>query len=84
MPRYFFDLYNDMVALDEEGAVLASPEEAHGRALGEAREMITASVEEHRKVDLTHRIENRDEAGKILERIQFERAVGFVRNGKPV
>jgi hypothetical protein len=84
MPRYFFDLYNDMVALDEEGAVLVSPEEAHERALGEAREMITASVEEHRKVDLTHRIEIRDEAGKILERIQFERAVDFVRNGKPV
>jgi predicted signal transduction protein with EAL and GGDEF domain len=26
MPRYFFDLYNDMVALDDEGSVLSGPE----------------------------------------------------------
>jgi hypothetical protein len=84
MPRYFFDLYNDIVARDEEGSVLSGLEEAHGRALDEAREMITASVEEHGKIDLTHRIEIRDDAGEILEQIQFEEAVQFVRDGKPV
>jgi hypothetical protein len=84
MPRYFFDLYNDIVALDEEGSVLSGPEEAHGRALGEAREMVTASVEEHGRIDLTHRIEIRDDAGEIVERVQFEQAVKFVRDGKPV
>jgi hypothetical protein len=84
MPRYFFDLYKDIVALDEEGSVLSGPDEAHSRALGEAREMITASVEDHRKIDLKHRIEVRDEAGEIIERVQFEKAVKFVRDGKPV
>jgi hypothetical protein len=84
MPRYFFDLYNDIVAFDEEGSVLSGPEEAHRRALGEAREMITASVEEHGRIDLKHRIEIRDEAGEIIERVQFEKAVKFVREGKPV
>jgi hypothetical protein len=79
MPRYFFDLYNDIVALDEEGAVLSGPEEAHGHALVEAREMISASVEDHRKIDLKHRIEVRDESGKVVEQITFEKAVDFVR-----
>jgi hypothetical protein len=84
MPRYFFDLYNDEVALDEEGAVLAGPDEAYRRALMEAREMIAAIVEDHRKIDLKHRIEVRGESGQILERIPFEQAIQFVRDGEPV
>jgi hypothetical protein len=84
MPRYFFDLYNDMVVRDEEGALLRGPSEAYGHALYEAWEMITASVVEHKRIDLAHRIEVRDDAGKILEEIRFEKAIQFVRNGKPV
>jgi hypothetical protein len=79
MPRYFFDLYNDEVSLDDEGAVLPGPEEAYGRAMREAREMITASVEEHGKIDLSHRIEVRGESGLVLDRVPFEQAVNFLR-----
>jgi hypothetical protein len=73
-----------MVALDEEGTLLSGPGDAHRRALTEAREMITASVEDHRRIDLKHRIEVRDETGEVLEQVTFEKAVVFVRDGKPV
>jgi hypothetical protein len=84
MPRYFFDLYNDMVPLDEEGTVLPDAAAAQDRALAEAREMIAASVKDHRRIDLMHCIEVRDAAGEVLDRVLFERAVSFVRDGKPV
>jgi hypothetical protein len=84
MPRYFFDLYNDMVALDEEGTVLPNTKAAQARGLSEAREMIRASVEDHKRIDLEHRIEVRDEGGEIVSAIRFEEAVQFVRDGATV
>jgi hypothetical protein len=84
MPRYFFDLYNDIVALDEEGVVLPNAEAAQDRGLVEAREMIRASVEEHNRIDLGHRVQIREEGGDIVAEVKFEDAVQFVRDGASV
>ena len=84
MPRYYFDLYNDIDAIDENGVVLAGLEAAQTHALREAREMICASVEEQGKIDLRHRIAIRDEAGNGVGEIRFENAVQFLRDGSPV
>jgi hypothetical protein len=84
MPRYYFDLHNDIDAPDEEGVELMDPSQAHARALKEAREMICASVEEHGRIDLRHHIQIRDETGAIVGVVKFEDAVTFLREGEPV
>jgi hypothetical protein len=84
MPRYHFDLHNDLEVLDEEGIELRSLEVAKAHALDEARTMIKASVTESGKIDLRHRIEVRDDSGAIIYTVHFEDAVAIVREGQPV
>lgn len=83
MPRFFFDLHNDVDALDDEGKVLPDLESARENALREAREMIQASVAESGKIDLRHHIDIRDESGATLHVMRFEDAVA-VRRGDQV
>lgn len=84
MPHYHFDLHNDIDAIDDEGLDLSSFETAKAHALDEARTMINVSVLNVGKVDLRHRIDVRDDAGKIVYTVHFEDAVSFVRQGAPV
>jgi hypothetical protein len=44
MPRYFFDLHNDMDVRDDEGVELPNLNAALLHALHEARTMIQASI----------------------------------------
>ena len=83
MPRYFFDLHDDVDALDLEGKVLSGLEAAKAHALCEAREMIQASVAEHGHIDLRHHIDIRDESGVTVDVLHFEDAV-TVRRGEQV
>jgi hypothetical protein len=82
MPRYFFDLHNDMDALDPEGKELPSLEAAKAHALVEALEMIQASIVDHRKVDLRHHIDVRDETGVVVYVMNFEDAVTIQRGSE--
>jgi hypothetical protein len=83
VPRYFFDLYNDTVALDDEGKELSGLEAAKVSAVAETYEMIKASIDDYAKVDLDHRIEVRDESGTIVYVMHFEDVV-TVRRGPKV
>jgi len=84
VPTYYFDLYNDMDVIDDEGCDLPDLEAAKAHALAEARTMIEANVAETGKVDLTHRMDVRNESGATVHSLRFEDAVRFVREGKPV
>jgi hypothetical protein len=84
MPRFFFDLYNDMDAPDREGQELPDLRAAQMHALKEARTMIGASVLEHGKIDLRHFIRVRDERGKAVHLVEFGDAVTIERGGEPV
>jgi hypothetical protein len=75
MPRYFFHLRNDMDVPDPEGQELADLDAARAQAVAYAIDMAAASVLEHRKVNLQHRIEVEDEAGQVLETVKFGDAV---------
>ena len=79
MPRYFFDLHNDVDALDEEGKELPDPQSARAHALREARQMIHASIDEQGHIDLRHRIEIRDEGRAIVDVVHFEDSVTIKR-----
>jgi hypothetical protein len=79
VPRYFFDLHNDMDACDDEGVELSNTDAALAHALSEARTMIQASVAETGRIDLRHHIDVRDESGTIVYVMHFEDAVTVQR-----
>jgi hypothetical protein len=84
MPRYFFDLHNDLDVRDEEGCELPDFEAAKDHAQHEARKMVEANVDDVGRVDLRHHIAVRDESGATVYTLHFEDAVDFIRDGRPV
>ena len=74
MPRYFFDLYDDTVARDEEGQELPDAAAARRAAIMNARHIACAEVLEGH-LNLKHRIEVRDEGGNLLATVRFEDAL---------
>lgn len=83
MARFYFDLHNDIDAIDEEGVELPNDEAAKLHALAEARVMIQASVAETGRIDLTHHIDIRSDGGQIVHVLHFEDAV-TVQRGQEV
>ena len=79
MPRYFFDLHNDVDADDPDGVELPDLDAALAHALAEARTMIQVSVAETGRIDLRHHIDVRGEDGSILHVQYFEDAVTIQR-----
>ena len=74
MPRYFFNLYDDMTVIDEEGVKLPDFEAARRKAIGDARDMACTEVLEGR-LKLRHRIEVADESGGVLLTVLFRDVV---------
>jgi hypothetical protein len=74
VPRFYFHLYNDLIAIDEEGSELPNAAVALQRAITIAREIAAEAVRNGRLV-LDHRIEVADEAGAIIGKIQFRDVV---------
>ena len=77
MPRFYFDLHNDVDALDPEGKELSGIEEAKKQAVIEARAMLEDSAA-HGRIDLNHFIQVRDETGNILHRLHFGDVVTII------
>lgn len=74
MPRYFFHLHNDVVAMDEEGVDLPDREAARANGIKEAREIMLETVSQGR-INFSHRIDIADESGAVLESVTFGEAV---------
>ena len=74
MPRYFFHLYDDTVALDEEGKDLPSADLAREHALKEARQIASSEVLDGH-LGLNHRIEVTDAHDAPVATMQFKEAV---------
>ena len=71
MPRFYFHLRNDLSVDDEEGIELPDIEAARERAIEFAVDMSAASVLEHRKLNLHHKIEVADQNGDIVQIVEF-------------
>ena len=74
MPRYYFDIHNDIETRDDEGRELADIATALEQALDSARELVCESVQRHGGVNLDHRIDVRDEAGEVVLTTTFRQA----------
>ena len=74
VPRFFFHLYDDMVARDEEGQELPDADAARRRALASAREMACAEVLKGH-LALHHRVDVEDESGEVIASVHFRDVV---------
>jgi hypothetical protein len=74
VPRYFFHVYDDVIAQDEEGVELPSVAAARLNALIGARDLITEQVRRGYIV-LSHWIDVVDEQGAPVLTITFRDAV---------
>ena len=75
VPRYYFHLYNDIDALDQEGHEFPDIETAWTYAQKQARAMIAATVTETGRIVLGHRIDVADGDGAVLRSVTFGDAV---------
>ena len=79
MPRYYFDLHNDVDAIDDEGRELPDLEAVRADVLKEVRAMIKTSIDETGRIDLRHHIDVRDENDAVVYVMHFEDAVTVQR-----
>jgi hypothetical protein len=78
MPRFFFNLYNDITAIDDEGEEFPDLAAAREHGLCETREIAAESVR-NGSINLTHYIDIADGCGEVFERIRFGDAVEIQR-----
>ena len=71
MSRYFFNLYNDEISIDEEGVELADDDAAREWARREVRYQAAESVRQHAHLILSHKVVICNEAASEVETITF-------------
>jgi hypothetical protein len=74
VPRYYFHLFNDVTAIDEEGVDLPNEAAALHQAKADARHMAAQSVEEGHLI-LDHHIDVSDERGNKVGTVYFKDVV---------
>ncbi len=74
MPKYFFHLHNDEVALDEEGQDFDSVADARADAIFNLRSLASEQVTQGR-LNLDDRIEIADETGTVVDTVTVRDAV---------
>lgn len=74
MPRFFFNVYDDVVAPDEEGLELPNLQAARLHALAGARDLIASQVK-HGYMVRSHWIDVADELGEVILSVTFGDAV---------
>lgn len=74
MPRYYFDIYNDLDTIDEDGSEFADLDAAIASAIRGARS-IAADHVMHGRLTRHDRIEILDCDRKLLRTIRFDEAV---------
>ena len=74
MPLYYFNIYNDDVTLDEEGANLADEHAARAYAVKAARSLAAETVM-HGHLVGQHRVEIVDAKQNPIAEVRFDEAV---------
>jgi len=80
MPRYYFHVFNDVVAIDEEGIDLPGLDAAREQAMDSARELVCESIQKG-YLNLDHRIEVEDAQHNQVLSISYRDA--FTLTGEP-
>lgn len=78
MPRLHFNIHNGIGDLfDEEGAEYPDLAKAHDAAVTGIRSLLSAEVMEG-QVDLCGHLDMTDDAGRLVERIDFSQVITIV------
>lgn len=71
MPRFYFNLFNDIVALDKEGVELSGLAAAEAQARTGAAQIIAERIAAGERLNIAHRIEVEDEEHRIVFTLHF-------------
>jgi hypothetical protein len=74
MPRFFFNLHDDIISQVDEGRDLLDLKAARAAAVQSAKEMACAEVTDGH-LHLSHRIEVTDAFGEVLDTVWFRDVV---------
>ena len=75
MPRFYFHLYNDIDAADDEGVDFPDLASARADAVRQARVTFAETAKDEGRVVLHHRIDIEDEHRRVLGTVYFRDAV---------
>jgi hypothetical protein len=75
MRRYFFHLYNDVDAPDQEGMDYSDLDAAKRAAAENIRFTMAETIKEQGSIDMSHRVDIEDEQGAVLATVYFRDAV---------
>jgi len=78
VPRYFFHVYSDTVAIDDEGQELDSLTLAREAAIRAAREFAAEEITRCGQISFRHRIEVEDHNGRPIFTLPFSAAFKVV------
>lgn len=74
MPKFYFDVHDDLDAEDEEGTIL--PDEGAARSFAtKAAQDLACEEMRHGRLNLKHHIAVRDEKRRVLFTLSFREAV---------
>lgn len=74
MPLYYFNIYNDDVTMDPEGAELADDHAARAYAVKAVRALASETVRQGH-LAAHHRVEVVDENQKLIDTVRFDEGV---------
>jgi len=77
MPRYYFNLFNDLVSIDDEGRTLDGPAAARAFAVANIRALISEDVQKG-SLNLGHRVEILDAPRVKICTVRFADALAIV------
>ena len=80
--RFFFNLFNDVVAIDNQGVELPDFEAARKQALTGAAEIIAERITQGERVQLDHRIEVQNAEREVIWVLRFRDLVDFGSEGR--
>jgi hypothetical protein len=76
MPRFYFHVFNDETALDDEGTELPDLEAARTHAVEGARSLMSDTLRKGR-IDLSHHIAIQNQQGELLLDVRFGDAIAI-------
>ncbi|WP_436828021.1 DUF6894 family protein [Sphingomonas sp. DT-207] len=74
-------MFNDIVAIDEEGLEYPDLSAAKAAAIESARELMAEQIRKGRPVDLNHRIEVATPDGEVIATIPFRELITITDSG---
>jgi len=71
VPKFYFDLYNDVDTVDQEGVELPDEPSARKMAWTAAAQLVADQLMSGRRLNPRHRIEVRDDEGRTVYTLHF-------------